>query len=77
MGAAVVIDPPEQITACNYCVNGTCKRQASDEAPVVGGPVLTMLWGFQTYYKSCTIQSFHQKAIHVVMDKRFHSLGWG
>eukprot|EP00956_Cyclotella_meneghiniana_P026338 scaffold56674_cov56-Cyclotella_meneghiniana.AAC.3 len=26
MGAAAAIDPPEQITACSYCVNGICKR---------------------------------------------------
>ena len=25
MGAAAMIDPPEQIAACSYCANGICK----------------------------------------------------
>eukprot|EP00956_Cyclotella_meneghiniana_P011907 scaffold16752_cov85-Cyclotella_meneghiniana.AAC.1 len=25
MGAAAMIDPPEQIVACSYCANGICK----------------------------------------------------
>ena len=39
---------PPQIPNCSYCVNHINGICTDDEAPAVGGPVLTMLWRMQS-----------------------------
>eukprot|EP00956_Cyclotella_meneghiniana_P007974 scaffold10609_cov21-Cyclotella_meneghiniana.AAC.1 len=59
--------PPKQIAASSYCLNKYLP--VADEALVVGGPVLMMLWAVQSPHQVEPLEPAAQARLHVLKSK--------